>query len=177
MPQGPLSASRPTLWLLASRVGAGVLIASLMVTAWTWPLVVEPDLSASVRLYRHALTRTPIQLSSLLGPIDKACAMGPYDSFRHPRFSAQLTPAQSQSGEAVLQHLNQTSFGDNRYVLIGWRGNQVAAVYVSHLFSKPNPKRSPQTAPRDCINGLGSLVPRNDGNMTTIEFNDQSIKH
>lgn len=177
MRQRPAPGSLGPMRNLLRRAGAAVLIASLLGTVWTWPLVLEPDLSDSLRLYRHALTRTPIQLSSLLGSIDIACAIGPYDSFKHPRFSAQLSPAQSNSGEAALQRLNQTSFGDNRYVLIGWRGNQVSKVYVSHLFSKTTSNRSNQTAQRDCINGLGSVIPRNDGNMTTIEFTDQSIQH
>ena len=85
----------------------------------TWPLVLEPNLSGSLRVYSKYIMGEQAEVSDLLGPVDFACAVGPYDSYRDARFSQLLTEGQIVAAEGILKEQNRDRLGDTQF-FFGW---------------------------------------------------------
>lgn len=149
-------------------IAAGVIF--LLALFKTWPLPLEPNVSDSLKLYANQVMGKPTRISDLLGTVDLACAVGPYDSYRDTRFAGLLTEGQIVAAQAVLEKRNLVSSGDNRFFLVGFRGEAVAATYVSNLFNNLHGlHKKPATSP-DCVSGDGLLISEQFGDTMTMKL-------
>lgn len=122
-----------------------------------WPLPIEPSLSNSLKLYGNYFLGRPTPVSSLLGPVDIACAIGPYDSFTSTRFTQVLNARQRASAEEALAQVNKTTSGSNNLLLVGLRGDTVSTLYLSQFFFLQDKRDDASTEGSDCVSGAGMM--------------------
>jgi hypothetical protein len=149
-------------------IAAGVIF--LLALIKTWPLPLEPNVSDSLKLYAKYLMGEPTRISDLLGTVDLACAVGPYDSYRDARFAGLLTEGQIVAAQAALEKRNLVSSGDNRFFLVGFRGEAVAATYVSNLFNNLHGLHKKPATSLDCASGDGLVLAEKSGDIIAIKL-------
>jgi hypothetical protein len=140
----------------AAIVGSVIL---LIVLIKTWPLPLEPNVLGSLKIYSAYILRKQVRISDLLGSVDVACAVGPFDSFRDSRFLMMITEQQIDAAENALAKQNEISLGDNQFFLVGLRGSKVAAIYVSNLFLSLKPLEKETSTVLNCVSGGGFIIP------------------
>ena len=134
----------------------------------TWPLVLEPNLSASLRVYSKYIMGEQAEVSDLLGPVDFACAVGPYDSYRDARFSQLLTEGQIVAAEGILKEQNRDRLGDTQFFLVGFRSEKVVAIYASNFKSLDKKSSVP-----NCVGGNGFIFPQKFNSVIAIKLQER----
>lgn len=134
----------------------------------TWPLVLEPNLSGSLRVYAKYIMGEQAGVSDLLGPVDFACAVGPYDSYRDARFSQLLTEGQIVAAEGILKEQNRDRLGDTQFFLVGFRSEKVVAIYASNFKSLDKKSSVP-----NCVGGNGFIFPQKFNSVIAIKLQER----
>lgn len=134
----------------------------------TWPLVLEPNLSGSLRVYAKYIMGEQAGVSDLLGPVDFACAVGPYDSYRDARFSQLLTEGQIVAAEGILKEQNRDRLGDTQFFLVGFRSEKVVAIYASNFKSLDKKSSVP-----NCVGGNGFIFPEKFNSVIAIKLQER----
>ncbi len=138
-----------------ATVGGLLLVIGLIKT---WPLPLEPNFVDSLKIYSKYILKGQTRISDLLGAVDMACAVGPYDSY-DARFSKMLTAQQMIAANDMLNKQNEVSSGDNRFFLVGLRGEKVESIYVSNFFSNLPTIDKKSSAALSCVGGNGLIFP------------------
>lgn len=134
-----------------------------------WPIPLDPKPALSLKLYAQYLAGRPLALAEVFGPVELVCAIGPYSSFQDPYVAPFLTAPQRAAAAAALDRQNLDSHGDNRIFMLGFRGDQVAAVYTSHFFASL-PTQDKLTAAPSCIDGSGFISVETFENVIVIKL-------
>ena len=150
---------------LIAIVGLLLLISLIKI----WPLPLEPQIQNSLKLYANYILGERTKISDLLGPIDVACAIGPYDSF-DSRFSEMLTAQQMIVANEILNKQNQISSGDNRFFLVGFRGEMIMSIYVSNFFTNFSTLNKNLPIALNCIDGDGFVSPEKLNEVPIIKL-------
>lgn len=137
----------------------------------TWPIPLDPRLLDSLKLYSKYVVGGQTRVSDLLGAVDIACAVGPYDSYLDARFSKMLIDKQIVAAEDALNKQNKTSHGDNRFFLVGLRGEKVESIYLSNFFSNLPTMNKKSTAALNCVGGDGFISPEKFRETIVIKLN------
>lgn len=147
----------------------GVLALAIILFMKLWPILLDSHPLISLRLYIGYLTEEKVQISNLFNKADVICAIGPYDSFRDARFGNQLNPMQVESAEKILAKQNEKSFGNNRFFMVGLKGNEVSFVYDSKFFSNMATLKHLKNA-LNCVTENGAVIAKKSGNTIAIEL-------
>ena len=134
---------------------AAALVTGLLITA-SWPLMLEPGVSDSLKLSLHNVRGQPVPLSDLLGPVDLVCATGPYDSYAHPRFAGRLTKGEAALADGARVSHDPDAHGARNVFLVGLRDGAIVSRYGSSMFHNL-PTREPHAGAADCAVGTGTL--------------------
>lgn len=151
-------------------VGGSILLIGLIKT---WPLPLEPNVLDSLKIYSIYIVGGHARISDLLGSVDVACAVGPFDSFRDARFSKVLTEGQIVAAEDALTKQNKISLGDNQFFLVGLRGTTVAAIYASNFFSNLKSLEKEKSTALDCVGGGGLISPEKFNKIISIKLKEE----
>lgn len=149
-------------------VGVGFL-AGLMKT---WPLPLEPNLLASIDIYSMYIAGAQTNISDVLGSVDIACAIGPYDSYRDLRFSKFLTEKQIAAAEEALEKRKEVSLGDDQFFAVGFRREAVVSVYISNFFSNFQSLDKESSTALSCVSGRGFLSPEKANTVIAIKLKE-----
>jgi hypothetical protein len=136
---------------------------------FTWPLSVERQFFDSLKIYHKYIFGGKVRVSDLLGTVDIACAVGPYESY-DSRFSKFLTEKQIFSANTALNIRNEISSGDNRFFLVGFRGETVSSTYTSNFFSNLQTTSKNSYAELNCISGDGFIFPEKLNGVIAIRM-------
>jgi len=90
-----------------------------------WPTPLDNSPLDSLKIYGKYILGKDTQASEILGVVDIACAIGPYDSFMDIRLSKKLSNEQAVAAEDILETWNKKSLGDNQFFLVGFRGKKL----------------------------------------------------
>lgn len=135
----------------------------------TWPLPLDLQVLDSLKLYSKYIVGGRAKISDLLGSVDIACAVGPYDSY-DARFSKMLTAKQMVAANDALNKRNKISSGDNRFFLVGLRGEKVESIYTSNFFANfPTIDNNSSTA-LNCVGGDGFISPEKFNETVVIKL-------
>lgn len=138
----------------------------------TWPLVLEPNLSGSLRVYSKYIMGEQAEVSDLLGPVDFSCAVGPFDSYRDARFSQLLTEGQIVAAEGIFKEQNRNRLGDTQFFLVGFRSEKVVAIYASNFFSNFKSLDKKSSVP-NCVGGNGLIFPEKFNSVIAIKLQER----
>lgn len=161
--------------MIISRKRQGFIIGTVIILIGlikTWPLPLEPNVPNSLKVYSAYVFGGQTRISELLGPVDVACAVGPFDSFRDARFSKILTEEQIVAAENALAKQNKISLGDNQLFIVGLRGATVAAIYASNFFSNLKTLDKGTLATLDCVGGGGFISPEKFSKVVSIKLKE-----
>ena len=161
--------------MIFSRKTQGVLIGLVIFLIGiikTWPLPLEPNVLNSLKIYSTYVFGGQARISDLLGSVDIACAVGPFDSFRDERFSKILTEEQIVAAENALAKQNKISLGDNQLFVVGLRDARVAAIYASNFFSNLKTLDRATSTTVDCVGGSGFISPEKFNNVISIKLKE-----
>lgn len=128
----------------------------LLVLVKIWPIPFDNKPLDSLKIYGKYIRGGNVKISEILGVVETAWAIGPYDSFTNSRFSNQISQEQAAAANKVLHMLNKKTFGDNGIVLIGFRGDKVKAFYASNFFKNLNTQSAGEGSP-SCVSGNGFI--------------------
>jgi hypothetical protein len=137
----------------------------------TWPLPFEPNILNSLKIYSNYVFGGQVRVSDLLGSVDIACAVGPYDSFRDKRFSKILSEEQIVAADNALYKMNLNHGGYRQFLMVGLRGTTVSEVYASNLFKNLKSLDKIKSTRLDCVGGDGFVSPEEFGTIIAIELN------
>lgn len=110
------------------------------------------------------------RVSDLLGPVDIACVVGPYDSFFNAKFSRMLTSQQMVAANDILNKRNEISLGSNKFFLVGLRSEMVASTYISNFFSDLSTVNENSPTTLICVDGDGFVSPEKFNEIAVLKL-------
>lgn len=134
----------------------------------------DSHLIVSLKIYKAYVTDSPVKISDLFAQkFSIACSIGPYDTFGDSRFYKTLNEAQRRAAVNTLDQINESSFGDNNFLLIGFSGDSISYVYVSRYFSN-TATRKIGGGLQDCVSNTGQLkVEEIEQEIIAIELDEK----